>query len=261
MQNTNLGIYSDIDPDALYTNNSITLLYIPREDRLWFEPYPASHQDMLYDDDIFADVFPGIKPEKRLRSRGQAVKHAILGRFGIYGGDYFLSFWNPLADHNVRKAIEAFFADFPKLNALYEKIIVTGMVTMNKPDKPVILADYMLSGSKPAHSDVSLQIDTPKIDKTIVKYTINGRMYSLADLQNMRASMHGKANYQHPVLCHSDMEKYPELKGYKPVNCDDRGGAFTKRGYARQVARDLGYPYMYSYGEWVKFRRQHHAAN
>lgn len=57
-------------------------------------------------------------------------------------------------------------------------------------------------------------------EHNIKKYDINGEMYSLNDLVNRRKELHLKgAKNIDEVLCAIDEKKYPELKGYKPMNC------------------------------------------
>jgi hypothetical protein len=57
-------------------------------------------------------------------------------------------------------------------------------------------------------------------EHNIKKYEINGEKYSLNDLGNKRKELHLKgARNIDPILCNIDEKKYPELKGYKPMNC------------------------------------------
>lgn len=82
------------------------------------------------------------------------------------------------------------------------------------PDKNTIKKVATPAESKPKPKPIA----NPIFD--IKKYEINGEKYSLNDLGNRRKELHLKgARNIDPVLCAIDEKKYPELKGYKPMNC------------------------------------------
>lgn len=69
----------------------------------------------------------------------------------------------------------------------------------------------------------------------------------------MRAEVHTKGKIN-PVLCHPDIDKYPELSGYKPVNCSGRSTRSSSAYNWRDAARKLNIPVFTSesFKEWLE---------
>lgn len=250
-----LSDFNNVNPDTIYDfapDGSMTFFYIPQSKNLHIQPYPTSHRDMMEDDDIADDVYPNQRISQQDKSRGRILQktNVLLGRIGAYGGQFCITLWS----HPTNEILGNFLAKLYKLYPAFQKI----------QDKTVVVfpgeAHYLtslLGGNKPnPQRAVKLKKtqDTPKQIDT-KKYEIDHGLYSLSDLQALRSAIHTKANtgFGDPmqILCHPDMDKYPELAGYRPATCG-KGSANLRATHPenwRRKARELGFPYVYSYGE------------
>lgn len=255
---------SDIDPDSIYHSASVTFFYFPKSEELYTAKYPNTHKDMLRDNDkIYQQVYHKAEspPEKEslYNSRGFALaapaaqaNEALLGRIGIHGKVFVVAFWNK---HLTKKFLAGFFAklfeQYPQFKALQDKIVITWEGTKSAKYPGVVwLTDK--------ESEVSLQPQRA-VKLAPKKFKIDGVDYTLEDLQRMRSMVHS-AGVTNPVLCHPDLQKYPELQGFRPVDCDKSisGPAFNHPAAVRTRGRAAGNPYANSYGEctfsqWVLF--------
>lgn len=250
----NLLTYKSLDPDQLYyrfPEGSMTFFYVPSTGNLYMAPYPTNHQDMLVDDDdLFDDVYGdlewGTRERREWASRGKALTltDAVLGRIAAVGEDFVVSFWrNPPRNH-LKEFLSKLFQKYPTLSRRKDAIIVVAPQT----------APYNLAGKPLNPNDTVAQAETPAISKE-KKYQIAGNAYSLQDLQNLRAAIHTKSMaYGDPlaILCHQDMAKYPELAGFRPASCGEKGDLRkTHPEKWRQAGKNID-PYLYKYGETFK---------
>lgn len=240
--------YKDLDPDQLYykfPEGSITFFFVPSSGNLYTKPYPTNHQDMLIDDDeLFDDVYGdlewGSRERRNWASRGKALEltNTLLGRIAAVGEDFVVSFWREPPKEHLQQFLNELFEKYPILDKKKDSVIV--VTPKSTP--------YSLSG-KPVDDTVTPK-ETPQNSKK--EFKIDGKMYSLQDLQNLRSAVHTKSFlYGDPmtVLCHPDMDKYPALSGYKLANCDPTP---QKRQSWKDAGRQAGLPYVYSYGESFK---------
>lgn len=243
-----LKVYKGIDPDTLMheASNKITFFFIPDGNELLYDgddPY-ITHQEMLQkdedgDDFIFNAVYPQYAKlpdykKEPYRSRGEALKHsnAIIGRLGFYKGDMVVAVWNSLVSNpNASKFKSKMLETFPALKK-HEVILVSKI-----DDDPELLN---APKNAPQRQKQDVGIDH---EKTVKKYVIGGQKYSHSDIHNFRASKHsGWLPGAQMVLCHPDMNKYPELSGFR-IPCGD------ERSPTRQRAVDPRDPYRGKYGE------------
>lgn len=276
----NLSAYNNVTPDTLYNEGKTSITFFYTNGKIYDKPFPTNHQDMLEDDEVFDAVYPKFMDEKDLelrkkglkgetlekalakalkpyQSRGTASQHSVLGRFGIYGNDMVISFWRSVHDPDVKLALDALLKKYPQIKKA--EVIVTGAdaKTENPEGKPVLLSKLLnIKGAQKVIPDI---LQKPK-DYDLKKYNIGGSLYSLKELGKLRAVTHTKRNYDpsmpsdpFAVLCHPDMQKYPELANYMP-NC--KGGFSTMLRAThpanwRQQGRANDLPYLYSYGEWL----------
>lgn len=249
-----LSTYKKLDPDQLYykyPEGSITFFFVPDTSNLYVAPFPTSHQDMLIDDDdLFDDVYGnlewGSRERKEWASRSKALEltNSMLGRIAAVGEDFIISFWNKPNKNYLKEFVAKLFGKFPVLSKKKDSIIVIAPQT----------EPYNLLGNKVV--DTVFDADTIVVSKE-KKFKIGGKMYSLQDLQDLRAAIHTKnMSFGDPfvVLCHPDIDKYPMLAGYKPSSCgsDNTEIRATHPANWRKIGRQQGSPYTYSYGETFK---------
>ncbi len=255
-----LTAYKGVDPDTLYHNadNKITFFYVPDEDELLYDDEGYNtHQDMLQKDDdgddmVFDMVFsqyadwPDYK-KRPLRSRKQALKHTncILGRLAHYQNDLIVAVWNPLSDPNINKFKAKLLQTFPHLKK-------QAVVLVGKDQKPTLLN----AAAKPVAQGPRKGIGFDRnaaAEANIKKFNIGGKSYSLSDMHHLRVSIHTKSmplDVVQGVLCHPDMDNYPELRGYRIKCPTDKmpERVPTNRERWRTAAREID-PYMFKYGE------------
>jgi hypothetical protein len=282
----NISVYKGMDPDTLYynyPNGSNTFFYLPKSGQLVMQPYPTNHQDMLTeDDDLFREVFATFlkttpyngRVRREMSSRGKALAHgdAILGRIALDKMTPLIAFWEN-TNLSVNTTVVGAF-----LNALYKKL----PAFKGFQDKTVLL----LPGRPPVTvaTFTGAEVAAPSPEREIVQkapvarkkravkaapspaYVIDGTSYTLSDLQAMRAAVHTKGT-THPALCHPDIDKYPELAGYKPSTCGEKGGGTLRATHPqrwRQAGREAGFPYLYTpehadnFKSWLTLREDIH---
>jgi hypothetical protein len=249
--NGNLSVYNGYDPDSLYDDGSITFYFVPRSGKLHLGKYPETHHDLLYSDEVYDDVFhdhiklSGSKPPK---TRNSAVYygHALLGRFAIDGSVPLFAFWNSrLTKENIGAFIKAFYEKFPTFKQFGNEAVL-----ILPRENPITVAEFFgLPKTEPSpEREVRLNGNSAKATRTARKsFEIGGETYDLTDLQAMRAAVHSQSKTD-PVLCHPDLAKYHELRGYRPVTCDQQFGSLrpTHPQRWRQKGREAGVPYLYT---------------
>ena len=266
-----ISVYNEFDPDSLLKPGSMTFFYTPDSKNLYVKPYPISHKDMLEDDDdLFHDVYPNKKVNDKQRetlsSRGQALLYSnvLMGRIGVSGDNIIIAVWSDPSPELFNGFLVKLFEIHPHFKNIQDKVVI---VTAKKQAK--MLNDFMGTTpkkvvKKKVASKIPKVLQAPVQDET-AKYKIDGQNYSLADLQRLRVSIHSQASSLHndaySVLCHPDLEKYPELNGYRPASCSSfQPIRKTHPGNWRAAARTSGLPYIYSYGEgftfkdWIEFQ-------
>jgi hypothetical protein len=231
--------FSQVDPDDLHFSSydSITFFYLPESRELFYDKWPKTHDEMIYRNDLFTALFPGINPthsnKYRFSSRKWAIqKGAILGRFGLYEDRMVISLWNP--NLNQPELINL-------ISTLNDKFPETKDAILVQPQKPPIVLGNLKTFSK----------NQP--EKHVV-FGIGNSKYKLNDLAKMRNDLHIKAGNKDAelnVLCNPDLEKYPELKGFRPALCPGDNNTLRKNhpNNWRQAALKANIPYVYKYGE------------
>lgn len=256
----NISVYSGMDPDSLYykyQDFSFTFFFLP-SGKLYLKPYPTNHQEMLEDDDdLFEDVYSDYlsknplnsKIRRELSSRGQALTYgkAILGRFSIDKMTPLIAFWEspnyPLDKTSVGSFLSSWYKKFPNFKAYDRQTVL-----LFPKQKPITVYEFTGSATTPYVSK-SIQKSEPINPPEEIKrsFSIGGDEYSIDQIRAMRSELHTKG-VTNPVLCHPDIDKYPELKGYKPATCGKEFGKFraTHPQNWRQAGRELGLPYLYT---------------
>lgn len=250
----NLIKYKDIDPDRIYykfPEGSLTFFYVPNSGNLYIKPYPTSHQDMLIDDDdMFEDVYGDLewnsKERKEWSSRGVVLSktNTIMGRLGAVGDNFVLSFWNDPTEY-LNGFLNKLYKKFPALSEQKNKTIVVAPIGSTNYKKP-----YLLSGGG-IEDQASSKTNPEDVKK---KFVIAGRTFSIEDIRKLRASLHmGHDTTVTAVLCHPDLNKYPELAGYRPSYCGNIQTQ-TRDNHPsnwRQAAKKHN---LYAYGENFSFK-------
>lgn len=273
-----ISVYKGMDPDSIYnddnlSNGSITFYYIPHNQHFYIAQNPVNHRDMLSDnDDLFEDVYADLlkttkinaMQKESLVSRGQALAkgNAILGRIGIDGTTPLIAFWEseriPLNTNIIGNFLKALYKRLPPFQGYQNKTVL-----LIPNQNPTTVGNFLGTTSPSPKKTVALKTQKLK-NKT---YTIAGKNLTLSDLQSLRAAIHTKGPTQvggdpHVILCHPDIDKYPELQGYKPSTC----GGYTAKlrpthpEMWRRAAREIG-QYVYtseSFKEWLDLREALH---
>lgn len=264
MTTGDISVYKKFDPDTLYydyPNGSLTFFYIPNSQKLYVKKYPTNHQEMLIEnDDLFNDVFgdylkrngltKNSRTRRELESRGSALTkgYGILGRIGFDYTTPLIAFWKSettsMDESTIKQLLAVLFENLPGIEGFKSKCVLL------LPNREPITIESFLGEKSDFNSEKKREeIPQPKKDQ----FEIDGRNYSLADLQNMRAEVHTKGKIN-PVLCHPDIDKYPELSGYKPVNCSGRSTRSSSASNWRDAARRLNIPVFTSesFKEWLE---------
>lgn len=278
----NISVYAKMDPDSLYykyPDGSNTFFFLPKSGELVMQPYPTNHQDMLTeDDDLFQTVFANFlkttpltgRVRRELASRGQALAHgdAILGRIGLDRMTPLIAFWEsprvPVNTTTVGAFLNALYRKLPAFKQFQDKTVL-----LIPGQRPVTVAEFTgattAAGPSPERQVALKQPPKPR-QKKAKTYMIDGQRYSLAELQAMRAAVHTRGQ-THPALCHPDLDKYPELSGYKPATCGGKGGGELRSTHPqrwRQAGWQAGIPYVYtpehdeSFKSWLSLRESLH---
>jgi hypothetical protein len=212
-----LDLYKLMDPNSLFNKGSMTFIY-SKSGELYFKPYPTTHHDMCLYDDIFDDVF---QPEKKLnndqklsiaKQRNLQIKNAIMGRLAPYHGDIIIAIWNKMDHYLFNPFIKTLIQKHPEFKE-------ASVVVVGKEEKPMLLSD-ILNTQPVAKKKVTATLSPKKKSKP---YSINGQQYTIDDLMDLRKRAHSDAAQWDKiklVLCHPDMEKYPELQAYIPAQCN-----------------------------------------
>ena len=253
----NISAYKNVDPDGLYyhfPDGSQTFFFIPKQDVLYMQPYPTNHQEMLSENkELFQMVYSKFLQKNtldgRLRnaltSRQQALIHgeAALGRIALDGMTPLIAFWKsettPVTPKLVRNFLKALYKKLPAFKNFESStvLLIPGQI-------PITVSDFTKSKSESPARELTLK---PLVKKSSKKFIINGGVYTLGDLQNMRADVHTRG-YTDPILCHPDLDKYPELIGYKPASCRkiDMSLRTTHPQNWRKIGRNNNLPYLYT---------------
>ncbi len=261
-----------LDPDDLYQEGSQTFFF--NKGKLYVRPYPETHKDMVQSDpDLFEDIWGfGIEDaESRHFSRGVIVKEsdAHLGRIGIHartGPNIVVAFWKNPSNQVLAAFFKALFQKYPTFEAHKSSILVVRGVEDYGGDGKVQDFAQIAGGENPSKT---VTYSPPKPPKELArssenpyedKYEIDGQRYSRADMHRFRAGLHTGDHSGMKVLCHPDLDKYPELSGYRPVDCQGRDSSpRTGPSAWRREGWKQGVPYVYSYGEcsfrdWVSYQ-------
>jgi hypothetical protein len=278
-----LGIYNSVDPDVLYENfpdGSITFYYVPASGKLYIEQYPTAHHDMMDDPALFKDVYADLlktEPYSRqlhkryaglgVRSRALIEGRALLGRIALDGATPIITFWRHTKIPTDQSTLAGFFkALYAKMPAFKQFQANTVLKLVGEP--PVTVAQF-LGGDAPQRA-VRLKPQAPPIsapveDKDEKKYDIGGHLYSVSDLQHLRAAVHTKGDpgpglprNPYGVLCHPDLAKHG-LERYRPNSgCPDekpRELRPTHPAVWRRKGLEAGiWPPPYDYGEALDFK-------
>lgn len=174
-----------------------------------------------------------------LSTREKALQFgkALLGRIGLFGGDIVIALWQQKSHPLFLK-----FLNDPRLLNLILR-------TYGAKYKP---SEWLVKPYEEPIKYFSDYVDIPELLKKITtpekgeerkqsifqkEYEIGGSQIPFDVLKDFRAKLHsapqGSKEYMLSlsVLCHQDMEKYPELSGFIPTNkCD------------KKVSKDLNLP-------------------
>lgn len=230
-------------PENLFRkNNTNTIIYIPKKDVLIVGGKYKTHTDMLvsmrdkytskvsgYDGITLDDFMKKKNTSIALRNSVQDIGEALLARSIFYPKDNFfdVSFWpsnkkNELFTDSVfKKFISKLITHENYNNADYCRLYVnySNFSPYDTYRKGWVILKYNIKPEIELESSTNKNQKEKPSDKTKI-YVINGYNYTLEDLKVKRLELHFRgSSYIDPVLCAIDLEKYPELSGYVPVNC------------------------------------------
>lgn len=213
-------VFYDVFPNALGVITSFKiedfLNYIPRDtDKPWLD---RKLEEMKIDPKEFRKV---------LGSRKKADKYgvAIAGRFGEYKKDLVISLWQPESHPRFRDLINnpEFIRDvnrnFGRRFPMKEWILVPF------GGAPRLFVDAAVAPPVSAEEELDI-MPMPRKTATAyaASYKIGDHEFKIEDLKQLRGVLHSSTptsniyNAALSVLCHKDVQKYPELKGFVPAN-------------------------------------------
>lgn len=255
-------LYGDLRSDhkSRFASQTRTFWYVPKSKNLYIKQYPNTHDDMLEDNpELFEDVW-GFGHHDSFTTgihftRDYAVTetNAVAGRLGLhqYHEGVIVSFWGDVDKSVLGEFFVAAFKELPGLEEQKDKILVVRGKDGGVPEEFA-----SIFGGEPAKKSVTFQAPKElrggsKVNPYDTQFDIGGKRYSLADLRKMRTDLHVGNKSGMGVLCHPDIENYPELNGYRPAGCGGKPASPTNTGPAawRAAGRAAGLPYVYSYGE------------
>ena len=232
-------------PDKFYEHDgqNYTIIMMPSEMVFYSESYPVTHEDMLSgyvsDEDMeklyktYVEEFEELPNSPDDRYIFQEYSDGYLGRARVRSNNLTLLMWaskdmNMYSPDKITKIAEE-LAKYYKVEFL--QIYVPNEVFSIETPRAFKqkIKYYTFDNSTGMAKEISKKeftdkkLNEPQVNKQDVnekKYEINGDKYSLKELGDRRKNLHllGAKNID-SVLCAIDEKKYPELKGYKPMNC------------------------------------------
>lgn len=197
----------------------------------------------------------------------------ILGRYGVLSDNCFIAIWNRKDEINPT-LLKKFFNDpelFDQLKIFFKDYPSNewDVVFDNKnfqffEELSSFRYEPKIKVKKNKKSIKDGQ-DTREIDLN-TKIKILDQEFTISQLQTMRSNMHIGSKFPDPTislhpsqyfkyLCAIDTKKYPQLTGYRPVNCPSNKN-MKYEPTMRDVMRKAGYHYYGTYGEsfknWLK---------
>lgn len=214
------------DPDTIYyyAKDPITFIFVP-PNKMFTDQYPETHEDLLAKKDVRYAVY-GALPSRW--SRSSALHYAILGRAVVHKDHLYVSTWQ--GDINPKPYAQEIVNQISKELPNYQFVLF-------KTENQEIIEVQPNSIGK-----------TSSTSKTNQSYLIDGKSYSIKDLNDKRIKAHmGQID---PILCHPDLDKYPELSGYKPSTCNKTSE--LRNTHPQNWRRQSQDSYLYKYGESFK---------
>jgi hypothetical protein len=251
-----ITLYDHIDPDTIYHNSDSkkTFFFLPWSNELLYDDDGhKTHEEMLQrdveddDDMVFDMVFPdkaklsaSYKKPFRTRKAALANTPALLGRFGILYKEMVIALWTPLTNPNTSKCVKKLQQVFPMLSKM--EVVLVG-------------ADKKAQAIHPKSAHRAVAEPKPiKVAKHDGTYFIDGQKYTFDQLKELRLLLHSGTYRQkgqaRSVLCHGDMDRYPELNSLKAFGC--KGGSKPSNKPSRLTQRQKWQafdPYAFKYGE------------
>lgn len=242
--------YEHIDPDTLYYKvgaGTMTFIYT-RSGELFEDKWNETHTDMLNNEDTAIEVYGGKPFPKLFWNRSTALPYAILGRYGIYQGEFIIAIWNEASHSLFKKSLEKLLEVHPQFKELADKVVL-----LAKNAEPAHLSDY-LSGEKSKKKVEPIVASRERSDREI--YRINRKIYSKHDIVELIKSRHSQSWRREEIdniLCSPDMHKYPDLISYIPAGCHKKDSINSAPKWGDWVrASGLAYEGTLGFKNWLK---------
>jgi hypothetical protein len=232
-------------PDIMYSREAKSYTFLINIDngKFNFSKFPVSHEDILgsLGEEELESYYPTYHETYReLPSRAwdryvfQEYADGYLGRLSNKNSSYsIVSFWahneeDAFSDEKLLKIVKKLFKNTKRM--FMEVHVPTETFSESTPmeyNQKIVYFKKTETNNIVVISKEEFEknLQFNKVDKKnkkndIKKYEILGNKYSLNDLATRRKDLHLKgAKAIDPVLCAIDEKKYPELRGYKPMNC------------------------------------------
>jgi hypothetical protein len=209
-----LDKFKDIDPNELFLhtmnfNTSSGSFIYTHNKKLYEFAGMKTHYDMMQTPEIFNDIWGedgkgwyGIKAsDKEDWTQKDVGDLAIMGRWGVMKGQNIISLWVKLTHPLVYSLLHTLFNKHPEFK---ESAILIGT-----DEKPQLIGK--LAGK------TATTVSAPVKDYQIGGQTITRDR--ITELVSMWHNQPWKREYVKSILCHPDMEKYPELIQLIPPGC------------------------------------------
>ena len=197
----------------------------------------------------------------------------ILGRYGVLNDNCFIAIWNRKDEINP-SLLKKFFNDselFDQLKIFFKDYPSNEWdVVFDNRDfqffEELSSFRYKSKTKKPIKKKTIINTGDTREIMPEDKIKILDKEFTIQQLQKMRSNMHIGSKIPDPTiplhpsqyfsyLCSIDAKKYPQLSGYRPVDCPSNQKA-KYEPTMRDAMKKAGYPYYKTYGEsfknWLK---------
>lgn len=258
------------------------------EDFLHYDMYRAKERNPKIEEMLTKMGIKSHDFKSKWGSREKAIQFgkAILGRFGVYAGTLVIAFWQPrshprfedcILDPELTKEILKKFRGYPMKD---------WVVTNANIHDPAISFEDLVDIDELRDKILGKIAEPVKREIKVFKpeYEIDGTKFPFEQLKSFRGKLHaaplGSKEYELAlsILCHPDMDKYPELSGFVPANkCSNKKKDIElkptitpwqqKGRELYQKNKDTGLLYSpwrayseggFSFRKWLEFREQSH---
>ena len=192
----------------------------------------------------------GINPQKfksiSLRQKLIQFGESLIGRVGIYNGDLVIALWQGKEHPRFQSFVNDPSVAAKIMGHFGPRYPMREWIIVPFKEEPTLYSSISSIKKATPERKTGVEMPSPTAGKT---YKVAGNEFTISQLASMRGATHSAAGSSNAlgaalsILCHPDMLKYPELRGYIPsVKCKEKEPETklnTKSDTWQQAAKDL----------------------